>query len=211
MTFMMLLEPLYIVLLSVYAHGITLLKCPLPLSTLGPRSLALFQRLFSPFPHPTAADQIAYQAHGTVLDLGPGLGLHLSAFRGPVEQGRITRIYGFEPNTSGHVDLRENVKKEGLEGVYEIVGLGVEDAAEFFQGKAAKEQDVQEGFVDTVICIHVLCSVSKPEEMIKQLWELLKAGGQMLVWEHVSCQKRSKGRLGQGTRSSMSLVSHLIL
>jgi SAM-dependent methyltransferase len=194
-----LLEPLYIILLSLCAHAAILWTSPFPLTTLSSRSGALFQKILSPFPHPTAARQITLHARGVVLDLGPGLGLHLPAFREPVQQGKIKKIYGFEPNSFGHADLKENVKKEGLEAVYEIVDLGVEDAVDFFNGKAGNGEKIEDGFVDTVICIHVLCSVPRPQEMIRTLWRLLKKdGGQMLVWEHVSCRGRFLGRLGQG-------------
>jgi hypothetical protein len=200
-----LLEPLYIILLSIYAHASTLLTSPLPLSTFSSRSGAYFQRLLSPSPNPKAVANIIEHANGVVLDLGPGLGKHISAFREPVQKGKITRIYGFEPNVFGHGDLRENLKKEGLEGVYEIVALGVEDATEFFGGKGEKRRGTEdgEGCVDTVVCLHVLCSVPKPDEMIRILWGLLRRdGGQMLVWEHVSCRKRVIGRLGQGELSA---------
>jgi SAM-dependent methyltransferase len=150
-------------------------------------------------PNLAAEDQIVHHAQGIVLDLGPGMGNHVTAFGKAFRQGKVKKIYGFEPNVALHKYLRANLETAGLQGIYEIVGLGVEDIEEFLRGIARKYGENEEGFVDTVNCIHVLCSVPRPEEAVRTLWKVLKKDGQLLVWEHVDCRKRILGRLLQGT------------
>lgn len=41
------------------------------------------------------------------------------------------------------------------------------------------------GSVDTILSMQVLCSVEKPEEVLRYLYTLLKPGGRMVVYEHV--------------------------
>jgi len=60
---------------------------------------------------------------GTVLEIGPGSGNQLPRYTA----SQITKIYGVEPNTSLHPELRENVRKLGLEEKYVLVGCGIED------------------------------------------------------------------------------------
>lgn len=88
-------------------------------------------------------------------------------------------MYGIEPNAKLHAALRENIKKEGLSDIYTIIPCGVEDF------ETIRSYGVEEGTMDTVMSIQVLCSVPRPEEMVKAMYRHLKPGGQMLVHEHM--------------------------
>lgn len=39
--------------------------------------------------------------------------------------------------------------------------------------------------MDTVLSVQVLCGVPQPDRVVKEMYRLLKPGGQMIVYEHV--------------------------
>lgn len=61
---------------------------------------------------------VVSQAYGVVVDIGPGGGFNVKHF----DKDKCSKIYGVEPNEGLHEQLREEVKKAGLEGIYEVVG-----------------------------------------------------------------------------------------
>ena len=74
-----------------------------------------------------------------------------------------------------------------MSDVYTIVRCGVEDV------ETLARYGVEEGSVDTVLSVQVLCSVPKPRESIRGLYGLLREGGVMVVYEHVgSCDGVSR-------------------
>ena len=118
------------------------------------------------------------KAHGTVLELGPGSGNQLPHY----DISKIDRIYGVEPNVDLHDALRSKVKEHGLSDIYTIVPCVIEDFAKL------KEYGLEPETVNTVTSMQVLCSVPKPEALAKDLYRLLKPGGQMIVFEHVKSE-----------------------
>ena len=126
----------------------------------------------------TGVPELIAKAYGTVLELGPGSGNQLPRY----DVSKIDRIYGVEPNVDLHDALRSNVKKHGLSDVYTIVPCVIEDFAKL------KEYGIEPETVDTVTSVQVLCSVPKPEALAKDLYRLLKPGGQVIVYEHVKSE-----------------------
>ncbi|KAK8139557.1 S-adenosyl-L-methionine-dependent methyltransferase [Apiospora sp. TS-2023a] len=93
----------------------------------------------------------------------------------------ITRVYGVEPNRDQHASLRRKVKENGLEGVYEIVPVGIEDL-----GDSAKWGGrVERGSVDCIVSVLCLCSIPEPRDNVRELYGYLKKGGRWYVYEHV--------------------------
>ena len=90
----------------------------------------------------------------------------------------ITKVYGIEPNTQSHSGLRQRANAAGLEGVYEILPVGIEDIAE--------ETGVQKGSVDAIVSLLCLCSIPEPDRNIKELHSYLKPGGRWYLYEHVA-------------------------
>lgn len=132
---------------------------------------------------------------GVVLEVGPGSGLWVDVFSDRHMQssssarGKITRVYGVEPNTSHHAALRRAVEVAGLQDVYEIVPVGIEDLSSSAGGEKKKWEDsIEPGSVDCVVTILCLCSVPDPERHIRELYELLRPGGRWYVYEHVRCR-----------------------
>ncbi|CAK7209443.1 hypothetical protein SBRCBS47491_000445 [Sporothrix bragantina] len=145
---------------------------------------------------------------GTVIEVGPGSGMWVSVFKeigierpssnsdgdsSDVRQrktaassssdvastsGGITKIYGVEPNVGNHGALRQRIHDAGMDDVYEIVPLGVEDVATANIPK-----------VDCVVTILCLCSIPSPRENIRALYTYLKPGGRMYCFEHVCNRK----------------------
>jgi SAM-dependent methyltransferase len=114
---------------------------------------------------------------GTVLEIGAGSGQWASVFaRFPT----VTRVYGIEPNPDQHVALRKEVQRAGIEGFYEPMPLGIEDLE--------PHNVVARGSVDCVVCVLVLCGIPEPQKNIRMLYEYLKPGGRMYIYEHVIVQ-----------------------
>ncbi|KAJ5317630.1 hypothetical protein N7508_002138 [Penicillium antarcticum] len=127
-------------------------------------------------------------ATGTVLDVGPGTGTQMPLLTSP----SITALYGAEPCTGLHKELRARAVAEGISDKYHILPCGAA-AGELLPALKATgtgvvdglEGDVRVGIFDTILCVRVLCSVPKMERTIGELYELLKPGGKLLVTEHV--------------------------
>lgn len=115
------------------------------------------------------------KAEGVVIDVGPGSGEWVNLFS-PAKNKDITKIFGVEPNYEHHAKLRRRIAEAGLEDIYEILGVGVEDLATC---------GIEKESVDTICTIQCLCSVPGPESIINELYPYLKSGGKWLVYEHV--------------------------
>ena len=81
--------------------------------------------------------------------------------------------------------LADTAKKHDLGGIYEVVPCGIEDTEELAR------RGITEGTIDTVLSIQVLCSVKDPRSTAKKLYELLKPGGSLVVYEHISSDEKT--------------------
>ena len=68
--------------------------------------------------------------------------------------------------------------------IYEVIGCGAEE----LQTKGG----IQPETIDTIITVQCLCSIPTPEIIIKELFPLLKPGGQWLVYEHVKTKHQAE-------------------
>ena len=78
--------------------------------------------------------------------------------------------------------LHAAVEANGLAGKYEVLACGAEEL---------EQQGLEKGTFDTVLCCKVLCGVPEPAQVLKVLYEYLKPGGQLLVYEHVLNEENS--------------------
>ncbi|KAI3326146.1 S-adenosyl-L-methionine-dependent methyltransferase [Xylariaceae sp. AK1471] len=111
--------------------------------------------------------------------------------RANTARSKITRVYGVEPNASHHTALRRSVEAAGLQDVYEIVPVGIEDlsSTSVSGGKNKKwEGSIEPDSVDCIVSVLCLCSIPDPERHIRELYELLRPGGRWYVYEHVRCE-----------------------
>jgi len=97
-------------------------------------------------------------------------------------QSAIEKVYGVEPGLESHPGLRRRAKEAGLEGVYEILPVGIEDISKVSVDGASF---VEKGSVDCIVSLLCLCSIPEPEKNIKELYGYLKEGGRWYVFEHV--------------------------
>jgi SAM-dependent methyltransferase len=131
------------------------------------------------------------QAHGVVLDIGPGSGEWLALF----DKEKVSRIYGVEPNRDHHEKLSQRIKEAGLEDIYVIVPVGVEDLGTW---KGDGDVKLKKGEVDSVFTVLVLCSIPEPKRMIRELYGYLKEGGKWIVFEHVVVKEAGLIAMYQG-------------
>ncbi|ROV90546.1 hypothetical protein VSDG_07409 [Cytospora chrysosperma] len=140
--------------------------------------------------------------YGTILEVGPGSGMWVPLFarlHSSSGGGRITRIYGVEPNPDVRPTLKQNVAAAGLQDIYEVVPLGVEDLAA--SGRVAKES------VDCIVSVMCLCGIPDPEFNIKEMYGYLKPGGRWFVYEHVKCGSERIRERGLFMRAYQRLVN----
>jgi ubiquinone/menaquinone biosynthesis C-methylase UbiE len=109
------------------------------------------------------------------LEIGPGIGSQVPRY----DKAKVAKVYGVEVNPLLHEALRGKVVEEKVEHMYEIVGCAAEDTATLLEHGIGPES------IDCVISIQVLCSVPEPDMVARELWRLLKPGGELIVYEHV--------------------------
>ncbi|KAM3514320.1 hypothetical protein MY11210_001995 [Beauveria gryllotalpidicola] len=95
--------------------------------------------------------------------------------------GGITKIYGVEPNEISAASLRKRVNDLGLDGIYEVVPVGIEQVTD----PTAWNGQIPEGSLDCIVCVCCLCSIPDQEKNIQYLYKLLKPGGRWYIHEHV--------------------------
>lgn len=145
---------------------------------------------FKRFEDTLAVPDLVASAYGTVLEIGAGIGSQCGRY----DNAKIGQIFGIEPNGNMVPELRAAADLAGLGEKYHVVVCGAEDL------EALKARGVEEGSVDCVLSVQVLCSVPQPKEVIAALYRLLKPGGEMIVFEHISCKDK-------GNRIAQSMAS----
>lgn len=106
------------------------------------------------------------QATGRVLEIGIGTGLNLAFY----DRAKVERLVGVDPATEMHALARK--RSQRLDLPVELLQL------------SAEELPVQSGSFDTVICTYTLCSVSSPDQALREMQRVLRPGGKLLFAEH---------------------------
>ena len=115
-------------------------------------------------------------AYGRVIELGPGSGNQIHRY----DSSRVELIYGIEPNASYRDVIAAKVEKAGLKDKYKLLTCGLEDS------DILQKESVEEGSMDTILSIQVLCAVDDVRGVMREAWKLLKPGGGFVFWEHVT-------------------------
>ncbi|PVI07513.1 methyltransferase domain-containing protein [Periconia macrospinosa] len=148
-------------------------------------------------------DVVMPPVNGTVLDIGPGRGYWVDLYgKTDVPVGKeavsskkaITKVYGVEPNADSWPSLRQKVKDAGLDGIYEILPVGIEAISAASPDGTAH---IEKGSVDCIVSVLCLCSIPDQEKNIKELYGYLKEGGRWYLYEHVVANKYWPMRLYQ--------------
>ncbi len=120
--------------------------------------------------------------HGDVLEIGPGDGPNLRYFAPDV------RWVGVEPNPYMHPYLQRTIAS--LRRAAQSYRIETGDPA----GRRLPAGDAS---VDAVVSTLVLCSVDRPEEMLREILRVLKPGGKFVFLEHVAAQPGTRMRWWQ--------------
>ncbi|HTM83427.1 MAG TPA: class I SAM-dependent methyltransferase [Mycobacterium sp.] len=103
---------------------------------------------------------------GRVLEVGAGTGSNFGFY-----PDTVTEVVAIEPEPQ----LRESATAAASEAPVAVTVLA----------STVEALDTDQPF-DAIVCSLVLCSVQHPEEVLHQLFALLKPGGQLRYFEHVA-------------------------
>ena len=106
------------------------------------------------------------QARGKVLEIGMGTGRNLPFY----DRSQITQLVGVDPALQMHSLAQRRSDQAGLD--VELVGL------------TAERLPLPDESFDTVVCTYTLCSIPNPVAALREVWRVLKPGGQFLFCEH---------------------------
>jgi len=116
------------------------------------------------------------QANGQVLELGAGTGANF-AFYGD-QLGTLWALEPELPLLARAETVLNQLPAEQAKKIRLLCGDG-------------HHLPFAENSLDTVICCLVLCTVPKPEQMLREIRRVLKPEGKLLVFEHVAAQDDS--------------------
>jgi len=121
------------------------------------------------------------QCYGQVLEVGIGGGLSA-----PFYPREVDRVVGIEPN-SALLDVCEASVTQAQKESPSLPPFKIE------KGDAQALQFEDNRF-DTVVAFLVFCTIPDPEQAAKELWRVLKPGGQLLFFEHVLSESHRVAR-----------------
>ncbi|MBR9866603.1 MAG: class I SAM-dependent methyltransferase [Oceanospirillales bacterium] len=115
-------------------------------------------------------EQLLSYAKGAVLEIGAGTGTSFNCY-----QSQVSEVYALEPDT-GVMQKARSVLSGLPETQRDKIQLLVADAMNI---------PLADNRFDTVVCFLVLCSVPEPQQVLQEVYRVLKPGGQLLFFEHV--------------------------
>jgi SAM-dependent methyltransferase len=115
---------------------------------------------------------------GRVLEVGAGTGTNFAHY-----PAGVTEVIALEPERR----LAEVARAAAASAPVPVI-----------VSTAAVEEFEADGSFDAVVCSLVLCSVDDPEGVVRQLYSILKSGGELRYLEHVA---------GVGVRATMQKVA----
>ncbi|MEQ6886305.1 class I SAM-dependent methyltransferase [Salicola sp. Rm-C-2C1-2] len=124
--------------------------------------------------------ELLSQASGQVLEIGIGTGLSLSYY-GP----HVERIAGLEPSEVLLAECRERVARRHDGPPVELMQAGAE-AMPFGANR-----------FDTVVAFLVFCTIPEADRAALEMARVLKPGGRLLFFEHVSAGEPGLARWQQ--------------
>jgi ubiquinone/menaquinone biosynthesis C-methylase UbiE len=105
-------------------------------------------------------------ARGRVLEIGAGTGANLPLYGSTVGSLTLT-----EPEAPMARKLAKHLREQSREA--DLIEAGAENLP------------LPDGEFDTVVSTLVLCTVADPLRALREVWRVLKPGGQLLFIEHV--------------------------
>ena len=111
---------------------------------------------------------------GEIMEIGPGTGPNLQYYPPGI------RWIGIEPNPYMYPYLHKAADR---------AGLGVD-----LRSGTAEQLPAESGSVDAVVSTLVLCSVSDPQGVLREILRVLKPGGRFVFVEHVAAPSDTRLR-----------------
>lgn len=124
----------------------------------------LFIRPLNVFIFSDLRSELVAQARGRTLEIGVGTGFNLEFY--PKQGVELTAI---EPDES----VRLRAVKRNTKNLGKIINGDVE------------KLEFPDQVFDTVVSTLVFCSVENPQKGLREVFRVLKSGGQFLIFEHV--------------------------
>lgn len=187
------LEPTLLLSYSLYYIPYTILSSPLLLLQPHAFKSAWFKNMWNYLGPRMAASPLQVdhihallsQAHGTVLELGPGGGDQMYHY----DASKITRMLGAEPNAFLHPKLQQKAAESGIKS-YFAVEAGAQPSSLLPALKSAgviSGNLPDDGIFDTIVAVKSLCSAPQNQmyETVAVIQALLKPGGEFLFFEHL--------------------------
>jgi ubiquinone/menaquinone biosynthesis C-methylase UbiE len=123
---------------------------------------------------------------GRIVEIGPGTGVNFQYL--PTGANWI----GIEPNEAFFDGLKEQAKEKLIN-------------AQVLKGDAM-HIPVDSNSTDIVICTLVLCSVSRPREVLAEIKRVLKPGGKLIFIEHVAAPQLTTLRKTQNFLNPLNRI-----
>jgi ubiquinone/menaquinone biosynthesis C-methylase UbiE len=153
---------------------------------------ALYDRMLSGVEKAGLRDRRAHllqSARGNVLEIGAGTGANLPLYGPQVEALTVT-----EPEAPMARRLAKHLREQSRN-----VDL-IEASAE--------QLPLPDGRFDTVVSTLVLCTVADPPRALREVWRVLKPGGQLLFIEHVRSDEAALAKWQDRLNGINRLVAH---
>ena len=125
----------------------------------------LVRRLFDPLRR-----EMVGQAHGLVLEVGAGGGQNFSLYN----PTRVTRVEAVEPDEAMLSEARRKLPAASI--AIKLTHASVEHLP------------FPDAHFESVVVTLVFCSVGDPVRGLREIWRVLKPGGDLLLLEHVRAQ-----------------------
>jgi len=132
--------------------------------------------------------ETAGQAHGLVLEVGAGNGLNFSYY----DPKKVERLEALEPDTAMLRYARQRLSASS-------VPINLTQAA-------AEELPFADNTFDSVVATLVFCSVTDPQQGLREIMRVLKSGGSLYMVEHV----RSQGAISSRVQDMITPVTRFV-
>jgi len=119
--------------------------------------------------------ELVHGARGRAVEIGSGTGLNL-----PYYPEDLDELVLLEPDAAMRARLDRKVSRRGFDA-------SVMDSA-------AERLPFPDGSIDTVVSTFVLCTVDRPDRVLREIARVLRPDGQLLFLEHVRSESSRLAR-----------------
>jgi ubiquinone/menaquinone biosynthesis C-methylase UbiE len=133
--------------------------------------------------------RLLQSARGKVLEIGAGTGANLPLYGPDIEALTVT-----EPEAPMARRLAKHLREQSRN--VDLIEAG------------AEQLPLPDGEFDTVVSTLVLCTVQEPARALREVWRVLKPGGQLLFIEHVRSEDPKLAKWQDRLNGIKRIVAH---